>query len=204
MITSGQRCRRTSTSTSTSTRASTSMIAGAGAGPRAVGQPAATLLGRVLVPVAAAALLASCSSSGGSTASSSTPAGSPSFNQSAATAQVTQAWQSFFSKTTPISQKETLLQNGTTSMMPAVQAFATDPRVGQVTATVQKVTFPSPTEADVSYQISLNGTVMESGMAGKAVNVNGQWLVSDATLCGLLQLAAAQGGGSASAIPGCS
>lgn len=197
MITSGQRCRRTSTSTRTS--------AGAGIGPRAVGKPAATLLGRVLVPLAGAALLASCSSSGGSTAAtSSTSAGSPSFNQSAATAQVTQAWQSFFSKSTPISQKETLLQNGTTSMMPAVQAFATDPRVGQVTATVQKVTFPSATEADVSYQISLNGTVMESGMAGKAVNVNGQWLVSDATLCGLLQLAAAQGGGSASAIPGCS
>lgn len=185
MIASGQRYRRTS--------------------PGEVRKPVFTLLGRVLVPVAGAALLASCSSSGGSTAAhSSSPAGSPTFNQSAATAQVTQVWQSFFSKDTPISQKETLLQNGTTTMMPAVQAFASDPRVGQVTATVQKVTFPSPTDADVSYQISLNGTVMESGMAGKAVNVNGHWLVSDATLCGLLQLAAAQGGGSASAIPGCS
>jgi len=184
MITSGQRCRRT--------------------GPGEVRKPASTLLGRVLVPVAGAALLASCSSSGTTGAQSSTPTGSATFNQSAATAQVTQVWQSFFSKDTPISQKETLLQNGTGVMMPAVQAFASDPRVGQVTATVQKVTFPSSTEADVSYQISLNGTVMESGMAGKAVNVNGQWLVSDATLCGLLQLAAAQGGGSASAIPGCS
>ena len=185
MITSGQRHRRT--------------------GPGAVLKAASTLLGRVLVPVAGAALIASCSSSGGSTAAQSgSPSASSSFNQVAATAQVTQVWQSFFSKSTPISQKETLLQNGTGVMMPAVQAFASDPRVGQVTATVQKVTFPSPTEADVTYQISLNGTVMESGMAGKAVNVNGQWLVSDATLCGLLQLAAAQGGGSTAAIPGCS
>lgn len=185
MITSGQRYRRTSSG--------------------GVRKPASGWLGRVLVPAAGAAVLAACGSSGGGTAaqSSSTPA-SPGLNQSAATAQVTQVWQSFFSKDTPISQKETLLQNGTGVMMPAVQAFASDPRVGQVTATVQKVTFPSPTDADVTYQISLNGTVMESGMAGKAVNVNGKWLVSDATLCGLLQLAAAQGGGSASAIPGCS
>jgi hypothetical protein len=172
----------------------------------AMRKPASTLLGRVLIPVAGAALIASCGSSGGNSpaAQSSSPGASATFNQSAATAQVTQVWQSFFSKDTPISQKETLLQNGTGVMMPAVQAFASDPRVGQVTATVQKVTFPSSTEADVSYQISLNGTVMESGMAGKAVNVNGHWLVSDATLCGLLQLAAAQGSGSSTAIPGCS
>lgn len=185
MIASGQRYRRTS--------------------PGEVRKPASTLLGRVLVPVAGAALLASCSSGGGATAARSTsPSGSSSFDQSAAAAQVTRVWQAFFSKDTPISQKEMLLQNGTGTMMPAVQAFASDPRVGQVTATVQKVTFPSPTDADVTYQISLNGAVMESGMAGKAVDVNGHWLVSDATLCGLLQLAAAQGGGSASAIPGCS
>jgi hypothetical protein len=164
------------------------------------------MLIRILIPLAGVALLASCGSSGGGTpASASSPAAASStLDQSAATAQVTQVWQSFFSKSTPISQKETLLQNGTTTMMPAVQAFASDPRVGQVTATVQKVTFPSATEADVTYQISLDGAVMESDMAGKAVNVNGRWLVSEVTLCGLLQLAAAQGGGSSSAIPGCS
>jgi hypothetical protein len=44
---------------------------------------------------------------------------------------------------------------------------------------------------------------MMGGMAGKAVKVDGHWLVSDTTLCGLLQLAAAQGGGSGG-IPGCS
>lgn len=173
-----------------------------------VRKPVLTLLIRVLIPLplTGVALLASCSSSGGgsSGAAASSAAGSPSFNQAAATTQVTQVWQSFFSKDTPISQKESLLQNGTTTMMPAVQAFANDPRVGQATATVQQVTFPSPTDADVTYQISLNGAVMESGMAGKAVNQGGHWLVSDVTLCGLLQLAAAAGGGSAPAIPGCS
>src|SRR5438445_7856194 len=100
MITSGQRYRRTD--------------------PGAVRKPGSTLLGRVLILVAGAALIASCSSSGGTTASQSTSAGaSSSFNQTAATAEVTQVWQSFFSKDTPISQKETLLQNGTGTMMPA-------------------------------------------------------------------------------------
>jgi hypothetical protein len=39
-------------------------------------------------------------------------------------------------------------------------------------------------------------------MAGNAVYQNGQWLVADTTLCGLLQLAQSQTG-SAAAIPGC-
>ena len=166
------------------------------------------LLIRILIPLTGVALIAGCSSSGtNSSASSSTSAGasaSATGGQSADTAAVTQVWQSFFSKDTPISQKEMLLQNGTTTMKPALQAFAADPRVGQASATVQKVTFPDANDADVTYQIALNGTVMMGGMAGKAIKQNGQWLVSDSTLCGLLQLAAAQGGGSSGAIPGCS
>lgn len=166
------------------------------------------LLVRILIPLTGVALIAGCSSSGNnSSASSSASAGtsaSATGGQSADTAAVTQVWQSFFSKDTPISQKETLLQNGTTTMKPALQAFAADPRVGQASATVQKVTFPDANDADVTYQIALNGTVMMGGMAGKAVKQNGQWLVSDSTLCGLLQLAAAEGGGSSGAIPGCS
>jgi hypothetical protein len=163
------------------------------------------LLIRILVPLTGVALLAGCSSSSSPSASSSASTGaSAASGQSADTAAVTQVWQSFFSKDTPISKKETLLQNGTTTMKPALQAFAADPRVGQASATVQKVTFPDANDADVTYQIALNGTVMMGGMAGKAIKQNGQWLVSDSTLCGLLQLAAAQGGGSSGAVPGCS
>lgn len=163
------------------------------------------LLVRFLVPLAGVALLAGCSSSGGnSAATSSSAAASAPTSGNADTAAVKQVWQSFFAKTTPVSQKETLLQNGTTTMKPAVQAFSSDPRVGQASATVQNVTFPSPAEADVTYQIALNGAVVMGGMAGKAVKVGGNWLVSDSTLCGLLQLAAAQGGSGASGpVPGC-
>jgi len=163
------------------------------------------LLVRFLIPLAGVALVAGCGGSTGGTASSSSgTASSAAVDHSADTAAVTRVWQTFFSKDTPISQKEALLENGATTMKPAVQAFAADPRVGQVSATVQKVDFPAPNQADVTYQISLNGAVMMAGMAGKAVEVNGSWLVSDTTLCGLLQLAAAQAGGSTGAIPGCS
>ena len=159
---------------------------------------------RFLIPLAGVALLAACGGSSSPAPSSSSAAGSTTAERSADTAAVTRTWQTFFSKDTPIAQKEALLENGTTTMKPAVQAFAADPRVGQAAATVQKVDFSSATQADVTYQISLNGAVVLGGMAGKAVEVNGHWLVSDATLCGLLQLAAAQGGGSSGAIPGCS
>ncbi len=165
------------------------------------------LLIRTLIPLASVALLAACGSStynSPATPSTSASASAPG-GGGADTAAVTQVWQSFFSKDTPISQKETLVQNGTTTMKPAIQAFAADPRVGQAGATVQKVTFPSSDEADVTYQISLNGAVVMNGMSGKAIKSDGHWLVSASSLCGLLQLAA-QGGGSSGggAIPGCS
>lgn len=153
--------------------------------------------------LALAGTLAACSSTtSGSNTPSPTTTGS-SFDSASATAAVKQTWTTFFSKTTPIAQKETLLQDGSSSMADAVQSFAKDPMVGEVTAKVQGVTFPSPTKADVTYSISLGSQVVENAMAGNAVYLNGQWLVADTTLCGLLQLAASQGA-SASAIPGCS
>lgn len=138
--------------------------------------------------------------SNGTNSGGSSPSASP-FDTPSATALVTAVWTSFFSKDTPVAQKETLLQNGD-AMSGAVQAFASNPMVGQVTAAVQKVAFPSPDRADVTYTISLNGHVAESGMSGVAVYQGGKWLVSDVTLCGLLQLAQSTGGGSG-AIPGC-
>jgi hypothetical protein len=110
------------------------------------------LLIRILIPLTGVALMAGCGgSSNNSSASSSASTGasaSANGGQNADTAAVTQVWQSFFSKDTPISQKEALLQNGTTTMKPALQAFASDPRVGQASATVQKVAFLDANDAD--------------------------------------------------------
>jgi hypothetical protein len=155
-----------------------------------------------VVALLAAATLAACSSSTSPSSSSSTPASSGgSFDTASATNAVKAAWTSFFSKTTPLAQREALVENGS-AMAGAMQAFAASPLTSEVTASVSGVTFPSPTKADVTYSISLNGQVVENAMAGNAVYQGGKWLVADTTLCGLLQLAESQSGSTA-AIPGC-
>lgn len=155
-----------------------------------------------VVALLAAATLAACSSSTSPSSGSSTPASSGgSFDTASAASAVKATWTTFFSKTTPIAQREALVQNGS-AMAGAMQAFAASPLTSEVTASVSGVTFPSPTKADVTYSISLNGQVVENAMAGNAVYQGGKWLVADTTLCGLLQLAESQSGSTA-AIPGC-
>jgi hypothetical protein len=156
---------------------------------------------------AAALLLAGALAGCGTTSPAPTSTGTPTtatgtFDTASATTAVTQTWTTFFSKDTPVAQKQALLENGTTTLAPAVQAFASNPLTNQVTASVQKVTFPTPTTADVTYSISVGGQQVQSAAVGKAVNQNGKWLVSSATLCGLLQLAQSQSGSTAP-IPGC-
>ena len=163
--------------------------------------------GRVYASVALLVLVAdalSACGSGGTAPSNPSATPAAAFDSASASAAVEQAWTSFFAKTTPLSQKESLLQNGTTTFAPAVQAFASNPMVGEVTASVQSVTFPSSTQADVTYSISLGTQVVENAMAGQAVYQNGKWVVADTTLCGLLQLAQSQQSGSAAPIAGCS
>jgi hypothetical protein len=156
-----------------------------------------------VVALLAAATLAACGSSTSPSSGSSTPASSGgSFDTASAASAVKATWTTFFAKTTPVAQREALVENGS-AMAGAMQAFAASPLTSEVTATVSGVTFPSPTKADVTYSISLNGQVVENAMAGNAVYQGGKWLVADTTLCGLLQLAASQSGSTA-AIPGCS
>jgi hypothetical protein len=126
-----------------------------------------------------------------------TAAATPTFDSAAATQQVTQNWQAFFSKSTPLAQKAQYLQNGS-QMSSTIQNFASNPLVGQVSAKVDSVKFSSPTQATVTYDIiGPTGTALLSGTTGQATEQNGTWVVSDSSLCSLLSLT----GGS---IPGCS
>ncbi|TQF01595.1 hypothetical protein E6W39_04240 [Kitasatospora acidiphila] len=161
----------------------------------------------------AALLVTSCSSSTKSTTTpsptpsptsaglspspSAGPTGTAPADTAAATQQITQNWQSFFSPSTPITAKAGLLQNGT-QLLPVLQSFANDPRVGQISAQVTNVQFTSATMATVTYNLSLQGQTVQPNAAGQAVLENGTWKVSDSTLCALV----AQAG--ASAVPGCS
>ncbi|MCG6495834.1 hypothetical protein [Kitasatospora sp. A2-31] len=118
----------------------------------------------------------------------------------AAKSQVTANWEKFFDPNTSIPDKAALLQNGE-ELLPVLQGFSQDPRVGQVKARVTDVSFNSATEATVTYELSLQGTVVEPSATGQAVLENGTWKVSRASLCGLLTQA---GGATGTPIPGCS
>jgi hypothetical protein len=125
------------------------------------------------------------------------PSGTAPADPAAATAQIKTNWEAFFSPKTPLADKAKYLENGE-QLGALLQSFASDPRVGQVSAVVTNVTFTSATTATVTYQLSLQGTVVEPNATGKAVLQDGVWKVSDASLCGLVALTGN------TAPPGCS
>lgn len=115
----------------------------------------------------------------------------------AAETEIKQNWQKFFDPDTALEDKQTVLENGE-QMAPVLQAFSGDERGGQVQATVSKIEFTSPTEANVTYDLTLKGTTALPNASGTAVEQDGTWKVSAKTLCALVQLS-----GNASPIPGC-
>ncbi|MDH6576841.1 hypothetical protein [Kitasatospora sp. MAP5-34] len=134
---------------------------------------------------------ASSSASAGASATGTAPA-----DPVAATAAVKTNWEKFFDPATPLTAKAALLENGD-QLMPLLQGFAQDPRVGQVKAQVNNVAFTSPTNATVTYALSLQGNVVEPAATGTAILDNGTWKVSRSTLCGLVTQSGNTG------LPGC-
>jgi hypothetical protein len=153
----------------------------------------------ILVPALALALavaVAACSSSSSSSSSSSAPATSaPATSAAASTpaasstsgavAEITTNWEKFFSSSTPVSQKTTLLQNGS-AFGPAISSLMS--LVSGLGAKVTGVTVNSATSATVNYNLTAAGSSLLSGQTGTAVYENGVWKVGDASLCGLLGL----------------
>ena len=163
-----------------------------------------------LAPTLAAVLaltVAACSSSSSTSAATSpssssasvapaspVPAGSTAPNSpstggsSAAVAQITANWEKFFSSSTPVSEKVTLLQNGST-FEAAITAFANFPLASSLGAKVTDVTLNSATSATVTYSITTSsGSTLLPNQKGTAVYEDGVWKVGDASLCGLLKL----------------
>jgi hypothetical protein len=148
--------------------------------------------------VALALTAAACSSSSSSTAatsSSSAPASSsaassaasssPAGGNAAAVAAITANWEKFFSSSTPVSEKVTLLQNGS-AFSAAISGLMS--LVSGLGAKVTNVTVNSATSATVTYNLTTKGTSLLPNQTGKAVYVDGVWKVGDASLCGLLKL----------------
>ena len=150
----------------------------------------------VLAPalaLALAAAVAACSSSSSSSSSSSAPAASAAASSSApaatntsgAVAQITANWEKFFASSTPVSEKVTLLQNGSV-FSGAISGLTS--LVSGLGAKVTGVTLTSPTPATVTYNLTAGGSSLLSGQTGTAVYEGGVWKVGDASLCGLLKL----------------
>lgn len=155
----------------------------------------------VLAPALVLALVAAvgaCSSSSSSSSSSSAPAASTpatsaaastsapaATNTSGAVAQITTNWEKFFASSTPVSEKVTLLQNG--SLFSGAISGLTS-LVSGLGAKVTGVTVNSSTSASVTYNLTAGGSSLLSGQTGTAVYENGVWKVGDASLCSLLGL----------------
>ncbi|MFF5160459.1 hypothetical protein ACFY3N_30255 [Streptomyces sp. NPDC000348] len=176
-----------------------------GRGPRAAGR--GTALAAALFLVLAPGLAACGDDGGGGGSPPSTPSagrttsapGSAPADQAAAEQEIRQNWEKFFDPQTPLDEKKKLLQNGEL-LGPVLEAFSGDERVGQVQAKVTDVTFTSPTEADVTFVVTLKGATALPDASGVAVEDDGTWKVSVKSLCALVQLS---GDGSPPDIPGC-
>lgn len=161
---------------------------------------------RIMVPalgLALAATVAACSSSSSSSstttpssssssasapASSSTPTTSASATgsgNSAAASQIKANWEAFFSGSTPVSKKITLLQNGQ-KYASTIQAMSS--LGSSAGAKVKAVVVNSATSATVSYDILLAGATALPNQTGTAVYEGGTWKVGDVSFCQLLKL----------------
>ncbi|MET9829988.1 hypothetical protein ABZ078_11845 [Streptomyces sp. NPDC006385] len=176
-----------------------------GRGPRAAGRGTA-LAAALLLFLAPALAACTDDEGGGGNATPPTPTVERTERSPAATApadvgaaetEIKQNWAKFFDPKTSLEDKQTVLENGD-RMRPVLQAFSGDERGGQVQAKVSKVEFTSPTEANVTYDLTLKGATALPNASGTAVEQDGTWKVSAKSLCALVQMS-----GNASPIPGC-
>lgn len=143
---------------------------------------------------------AACGGSSPSASNTSKPPAATSPATSAggnAVAEITTNWEAFFSAKTPVSQRVSLLQDGS-QFQSVIQSQAGSGLASQASAKVTKVTVTSPTQATVKYDILLNGTPALTNQTGTAVLDNGTWKVGVTSFCGLLTL---ENGGKTTGLP---
>lgn len=116
----------------------------------------------------------------------------------AVTKEITEAYTTFFNGKAPAADRTKLIENSE-GFAQVLQGMAADPQAQGTTVTVKGVTLTDDTNADVTYDLLLNGTPALPDQTGQAVKVDGTWRVATATFCALLSI---QGKGDA--IPACS
>jgi hypothetical protein len=159
--------------------------------------------GAIVVALTATACSSSSTSSTPSNSSATTPVatatpvptasasatGGASGTSSGAVGQITTNWEAFFSSSTPMAQRVSLLQNGST-FSSAISSFSSNPLAAGISAKVTAVTLTSATQATVKYDLDgPGGAALLANQSGTAVLEGGVWKVGDSSFCGLLTLA---------------
>jgi hypothetical protein len=149
--------------------------------------------------VALAATVAACGSSSPSSSGTSKPpaASAAASAGGSAVSQITANWEAFFSPSSSISKRISLLQDGP-QVQSAVQSLLGSSFASAASAKVTKVTLNSPTQATVIYTILLSGSPTLKNQKGTAVLENGTWKVGVQSFCGLASLA---NGGKTTGLP---
>ncbi len=125
---------------------------------------------------------------------SASPTGPPSreaavlANPDAAKARITRMWETFFASSTPVKQKIPLLQHGD-EFASAVRSLSMSLLAHDVEARPLAITLQGTTKATVLYNLLQHGTTALTNEKGTAVLVGGEWKVSDAAFCRLLDFA---------------
>jgi len=107
---------------------------------------------------------------------------------SAAKQQIEKNWQTFFNASTSMSDRADVLQDGNKFLDPIKSEF--NALSGQSSkAVIKSISLNNATTATVNYTVDLNNQPVLTNQTGKAVLQDNKWVVSDATLCGLLGMA---------------
>ncbi|MFA7765755.1 hypothetical protein ACGFNX_10385 [Streptomyces sp. NPDC048723] len=109
----------------------------------------------------------------------------------AAKEQIEKNWTAFFDPKTPTDEKAGLLQNGDLLKV-LLDGFSAGAEAAKTSVKVTGVTFTSPTEAEVTYDLKVGDETVLPGSQGTVVLEDGVWKVSLKTLCALVELSGAE------------
>jgi hypothetical protein len=142
--------------------------------------------------VGCAGLLVACGGAGhpahtGGSPTSATASSGASDSGASATAEITRAYEIFFSNTATQAQSQQALQHGD-RFGSELTTEGNSSYAVKSSATVSKVTLLSPNSADVIFSVISAGNVVLKDTPGKAARENGVWKVAAQTFCALLTL----------------
>ncbi|WP_221510847.1 hypothetical protein [Streptomyces sp. 3211] len=109
----------------------------------------------------------------------------------AAKAQVEKNWTAFFDPKTPTEKKAELLEHGD-MLEPVLEGFSAGAEAAKTSVKVTDVTFTSPTEGTVTYDLSVGDTMELPDSKGAVVLEDGVWKVSIQTVCQLIEAGGAE------------